>query len=144
MITYHINENLTFDEYYNFLRRTDLGSQYPMQRFEERIKKLLKNRSIAITARNNENLLIGVCFGLTDFTYFLFLTDLGIDRAYEKRGIGKELVERIQKESGGEDDICVITLSHENAIDFYKKCGYKTGSDLLWKPCKVWKNFKVT
>ena len=143
MTSYHINESLTFNEYKDFLKRTDLGSQYPEENFKKRIAKLLENRSVSVTARNENNLLIGVCFGLTDFSYFLFLTDLGVDRNYENQGIGKELVHLAQRESGGEDDIIVVVLSNENAIKFYKKCGYRTDSDLLLKPCKTWTDFTV-
>ena len=46
---YQINsERLTAGEYIDFLKRTDLGSQYPQERFEERIEKLLKNASICL------------------------------------------------------------------------------------------------
>ena len=68
---------------------------------------------------------------MTDFSYFLFLTDLGVDRNYENKGIGKELEHHAQREAGGEDDIIVVVLSNENAIKFYKTCGYRTDSDLL-------------
>ena len=121
MISYHINASLTFNEYKDFLKQTDLGSQYPEENFKKRITKLLKNRSVSITARNKNNILIGVCFGLTDFSYFLFLTDLGVDRNYENQGIGKELVNLAQREAGGEDNIIVVVLSNEQAIKFYKK-----------------------
>lgn len=50
MIEYREHENLSFEEYYDFLKRSDLGSQYPQERFEERIRKLLPTRSVAITA----------------------------------------------------------------------------------------------
>jgi len=33
-------ERVTPEEYIEFLKRTDLGSQYPKERFEERIHKL--------------------------------------------------------------------------------------------------------
>ena len=78
MIDYQENENLSFEEYYDFLKRSDLGSQYPKERFEERVRKLLTTRSVAVTARNDEGKLIGVAFGITDFVYFLFVTDLGM------------------------------------------------------------------
>lgn len=62
MIDYRNNENLSFEEYYDFLKRGDLGSQYPQERFEQRVRKLLTTRSIDITARNEIGLLIGVVF----------------------------------------------------------------------------------
>ncbi len=138
MITYHKNEELEFEEYCDFLKRTDLGSQYPKEKFKERVTKTLKNRSISISARNEEKILVGICFGLTDFSYFLLITDLGIDRDYERKGIGKELMKRIQGEAGGEDDISMVTVSHNDAIGFYEKLDFKSERDILWKPCKVW------
>lgn len=50
-------ERLTAEEYIDFLKRTDLGSQYPKERFYDRIPKLVKNVSISLVARNiaNEN-----------------------------------------------------------------------------------------
>jgi ribosomal protein S18 acetylase RimI-like enzyme len=143
MIDYQENENLSFEEYYDFLKRSDLGSQYPKERFEERVRKLLTTRSVAVTARNDEGKLIGVAFGITDFVYFLFVTDLGVDRSYAKRGIGSELLVRIREIIGGEDDITVVTVAHENAMGFYEKCGYTSENFLFWKPCKLWSEFTV-
>ncbi|MDP6532824.1 MAG: GNAT family N-acetyltransferase [Candidatus Marinimicrobia bacterium] len=142
-ITYHFNETIEFRDYKDFLKRTDLGSQYPEENFKERIKKLLSNRTLSVTARNKDNILVGICFGLTDFSYFLFISDLGVDRNYENLGIGKKLVNLLQIKAGGEDDITVIVLSNENAVEFYKKCGYRTDTDLLIKPCRVWTEFKL-
>lgn len=84
-------ERVSAEEYIAFLARTDLGSQYPKERFEERIARLVRHASISLTARSEEGLLVGVCFGITDFAYWLFVTDLGVDRAYTGRGIGSNL-----------------------------------------------------
>ena len=52
---YTINEErLTADEYIEFLKYTDLGSQYPKERFYERISTLVKKVSISLVARNKE------------------------------------------------------------------------------------------
>ena len=69
-ITYK-EERLSASEYIDFLKRTNLGSQYPKERFESRIEKLVKNVSISLVARNDENKVVGVLFGLTDFAYWL-------------------------------------------------------------------------
>ncbi|MBW4440466.1 MAG: GNAT family N-acetyltransferase [Plectolyngbya sp. WJT66-NPBG17] len=143
MVEYRENEDLSFEEYYDFLKRSDLGSQYPKERFEERIRKLLTTRSIAITARNDAGKLIGIAFGVTDFVYFLFVTDLGVDRDYLTQGIGSQLLIRIREAVGGEDDISVVTVANEAAGGFYEKCGYAAEDCLFWKPCNVWSKFKV-
>ena len=143
MISYFTDEKLSFEEYYEFLKRTDLGSQYPKGRFEERLTKTLQNRSIGISARNRDGLLVGVAMALTDFSYFLFLTDLGVDRDYVKQGIGRELVKRIESAAGGEDDISMITVSNKGAFEFYEKVGFKSEDCLFWKCCKEWTGFTV-
>ena len=89
----HITEErITAEEYVDFLKRTDLGSQYPKERFEERIRKLVKNVSISLIARNDKGLIVGGLFGLTDFCYWLYVTDLGVDRNYERQGIASKLM----------------------------------------------------
>ena len=138
MIHYSTNERLEFAEYHEFLKRTDLGSQYPKDNFEGRVKKLLQKCSLTITARNEKKVLVGVCLGLTDFAYFLFVSDLGVDREYVGRGIGKRLMNLIVEEAGGEDNITVTTISNENAFGFYEKMGMRKDECLFWKCCNKW------
>ena len=85
-------ERLSPEEYIDFLRRTDLGSQYPKERFPQRIARLVENAALSLAARNGEGRLVGVLFGLTDYAYWLFVTDLGVDRDYVRRGIGTRLM----------------------------------------------------
>lgn len=70
-----------------------------------RIEKLVGNVSISLVARNENDTVVGVLFGLTDFAYWLYGTDLGVDRAYERQGIGKQLMKNAHKIAGGEKDI---------------------------------------
>ena len=85
-------ERISAEEYTDFLKRTDLGSQYPKERFAERISKLVNNVSISLVARNENGLIVGVLFALTDYAYWLYVTDLGVDRDYEGQGIGRRLM----------------------------------------------------
>lgn len=117
------NERIDKDEYIDFLKRTDLGNQYPEERFEERISRLVKNASISMVSRNEVGQIIGVCFGITDFAYWLFITDLGVDRLYVNRGIGKALIMKALEEAGGEKDIAMYTCYNDQAIGFYEKIG---------------------
>jgi len=143
MIRYSDSETLEFQEYVDFLKRTDLGSQYPKKNFAERIPVLLQNAAICVTARNDEGLLIGICFGITDWVYFLFLTDLGVDRDYLGQGIGRRLVELAHEKAGGEDDITITTISNGRAIPFYAAIGMKPDDSLVVKYCRDWEDFVV-
>ncbi len=136
-------ERITADEYIGFLKRTDLGSQYPQERFRDRIEKLVKNASISLIARNSDGLIIGVLFGLSDFAYWLFITDLGVDRAYEKQGIGTRLIKTAHQLAGGEKDIAVYLVANENAIPFYEKLGMEQSTDVMQYNKTDWTGFTV-
>lgn len=141
---YTINEErLTATEYIEFLKHTDLGSQYPKERFEERIETLVKKASISLVARNEENEIIGVCFGITDFAYWLFITDLGVVREYTGQGIGKALVRKLHELAGGEENIIMYTCVNENAISFYEKIGMRKPDDVMVYNRVEWTDFVV-
>lgn len=137
------SERVSAEEYTAFLRRTDLGSQYPRERFEERIKRLLRHASISLTARNEAGMLVGVCLGITDFAYWLFVTDLGVDRAYTGRGIGSRLLRQCLETAGGEDDIILYTCANSRAIPFYERMGMKPSSDVMEYNHVQWTGFTV-
>ena len=136
-------EHISADEYIDFLKRTDLGSQYPKERFRERIEKLVDNVSISLVARNENNTVVGVLFGLTDFAYWLYVTDLGVDRAYERQGIGKQLMKTAHKIAGGEKDIALYLIANENAVPFYEKLGMKKADDVMPYNHIEWTEFTV-
>ena len=136
-------EKITAGEYIDFLKRTELGSQYPKERFSERIARLVKNASISLTARNGEGLLVGVLFGLTDYAYWLYVTDLGVDRAYEGQGIGRRLMRTALDIAGGERDIAVYLVANDKAVPFYEKLGMKKADDVMQYNHIEWTEFTV-
>ncbi len=138
-----LEERLSADEYIDFLKRTDLGSQYPKERFEERIAKLTGSVSISLVARNEKGVIVGVLFGLTDFAYWLYITDLGVDRAYERQGIGKQLMITAHNMAGGEKDIAVYLIANEKAVPFYEKLGMTKADDVMTYNHIEWTGFTV-
>ena len=136
-------ERLTAEEYINFLKRTDLGSQYPKERFEERISKLVNTVTISLAARNENGLMVGVLFGLTDYAYWLYVTYLGVDSDYEGQGIGRRLMETAHDKVGGKKDIAVYLIANENAVPFYEKLGMKKADDVMQYNHIEWTEFTV-
>ena len=136
-------ERLTPEAYIGFLRRTDLGSQYPKERFHERIATLVEKVSISLTARDDEGDLIGVGFGITDFAYWLFITDLGVVREWTGKGVGRALVREMHKLAGGEDNIIMYTCANENATGFYEKLGMVKPDDIYMYNKVEWTDFTV-
>ena len=136
-------ERISSKEYIEFLKRTDLGSQYPKERFEERIARLVTTVSLSLIARNEEGMIVGVLFGLTDYAYWLYVTDLGVDRDYEGQGIGRQLMKLAHERAGGEKDIAVYLVANENAIPFYKKLGMVKADDVMQYNEIEWTPFEV-
>ena len=130
-------------EYIDFLKRTNLGSQYPKERFEERIEKLVRNVSISLVAKNEEGTIVGVLFGLTDFAYWLYVTDLGVDRRYEGQGIGRKLMKTAHEIAGGEKDIAVYLIANDQAVPFYEKIGMEKAEDVMQYNHVDWTDFTV-
>ena len=138
-----LEERISAEEYIDFLKRTDLGSQYPKERFENRIAKLVNTVSISLIARNESGTVVGVLFGLTDFAYWLYVTDLGVDRAYTGQGIGRQLMKTAHEVAGGEKDIAVYLIANENAVGFYEKLGMKKSVDVMQYNKIEWTEFVV-
>ena len=138
-----LSERLAPEEYIDFLKRTDLGSQYPKERFETRILRLLQNASISLAARNGEGRLVGALLGLTDFAYWLYVTDLGVDRAYLRKGIGRRLMQAALELAGGERDIAVYLVANEGAVPFYEKLGMRRADDVMKYNHIEWTEFTV-
>ncbi len=137
------SEHLSAKDYIDFLKRTDLGSQYPKERFEERIEKLVNNVSISLVARNENNLIVGTLFGLTDYAYWLYVTDLAVDRNCVGQGIGKQLMKTAHDLAGGEKDIAVYLIANQNAVPFYEKLGMRKSNDVMEYSKVEWTSFTV-
>ncbi len=136
-------ERISAEDYIGFLKRTDLGSQYPKERFFDRISKLVNNASISLTARNENGDIVGVLFGLTDFAYWLYVTDLGVDRKYTGQGVGRALMKTAHEIAGGEKDIAVYLIANKNAIPFYEKLGMEKSTDVMQYDKTEWTKFMV-
>ena len=128
------SERIAPDEYIDFLKRTDLGSQYPRERFEERIERLLKNASVSLTARDGENRLRGVRW---------FRSALLTRWAYLRRGIGTRLMKEALALAGGDRDIAVYLIANDDAVPFYEKLGMRKAEDVMQYNHVDWTAFRV-
>lgn len=136
-------ERMDPQEYIAFLKRTDLGSQYPQERFEQRIATLLGHASISLTARDADGCLVGALLGLTDFAYWLYVTDLGVDRVCTHQGIGSRLMHTALELAGGEKNIAVYLIANDHAVPFYEKLGMTHAEDVMKYDHVEWTSFTV-
>lgn len=86
-----------------------------------RIARMFATSNLVISAWAN-GVLVGVCRALTDYSYCCYLSDLAVDRAFQKHGIGKELIRRVQSTVG--DEVSVILLSAPGAMSYYPTVGF--------------------
>lgn len=142
MIHYAADDRPAAGEYVRFLATSGLGREYPKKDFETRIARLLRKADVCITARDGGRL-VGVCLGLTDFSYFLFLTDLGVSHGYERQGIGSTLVRMAHDAAGGPDDISAITWTNASVTPFYEFCGFTHVEHAVAKHATDWELFRV-
>lgn len=98
MIDYQIEPRLSADEFIDVLNRSTLGERRPVDD-RQCIESMLKNADLIVTARSNGRL-VGVSRAITDFAYCTYLSDLAVDEASQKQGIGRELIERTHQAAG--------------------------------------------
>jgi len=111
---------LTEDEFIDILNRSTLGERRPIED-KECMRGMLKNADIVITAVENDKI-VGVARSVTDFHYCCYLSDLAVDKEYQKHGIGKKLIEMTQKQLN--EKCKIILLSAPAATEYYPKVGF--------------------
>lgn len=119
-IIYAREENLDPEEFTQVLIRSTLGERRPVND-PERIRNMVANANIIVTARQGGEL-IGVARSVSDFAYCTYLSDLAVDERYQRKGIGKELIERTRVAA---PEAKLILLSAPKAVDYYPRIGMK-------------------
>jgi len=118
MINYQIENDLAVEEFKSVLVRSTLGERRPIDDLE-RLEAMVKHANLIVTVRV-DNKLVGVARSLTDFQYCTYLSDLAVDQAYQKQGIGKELIRQTKLNSPKAN---LILLAAPAAISYYPKIG---------------------
>lgn len=127
-IHYGLEPSLSPDEFIDVLRRSSLAERRPVDQ-PEIIEGMLSQADLLLTARNDNGLLIGISRAITDFSYCTYLSDLAVDEAYQRRGIGRQLIRRTHEAAGLHT--MLILLAAPAARDYYPHIGM-TGHDSCW------------
>ncbi|PLK42977.1 GNAT family N-acetyltransferase [Emticicia sp. TH156] len=117
-IQYAHEKDLDWQEFRNTLIASTLGERRPVDDLP-RIKAMVENANLLITARIH-NKLVGVARSVTDWAFCTYLSDLFVDEAYQKHGIGRELIRHTKLAS---PDAKLILLSAPKAINYYPRIG---------------------
>jgi len=115
---------VSVNEFRDLLLRSTLSTRRPVDDLEC-LRRMLENSDIVATCWN-ENLLIGIARSITDFSYCCYLSDLAVDIAFQKQGIGTQLISLTQSVLGPRCKI--ILLSAPAAADYYPHVGFEPHS----------------
>jgi ribosomal protein S18 acetylase RimI-like enzyme len=119
-IKYKLNPKLTTDEFIDILNRSTLGERRPIDD-KECIDGMIENADIIVVAIDDEKI-VGVARAVTDYNYCCYLSDLAVDKKYQKQGIGKQLISKVQEQLN--DKCKIILLSAPDATEYYPKIGF--------------------
>ncbi len=119
-IQYDTTRKITGAEFIDLLRRSTLAERRPVD--DDRcIRAMLQHANLLCTAWHKDKL-VGVARSLTDFEYCCYLSDLAVDAAYQKQGIGRQLIAVTKSKLGAKAKL--ILLSAPKAEGFYPKIGF--------------------
>jgi ribosomal protein S18 acetylase RimI-like enzyme len=119
-IEYSLEENVSPEEFVKLLESSGLAERRPVGD-PDRIEKMIRTANLVITARFRGEL-IGIARSLSDFAFCTYLSDLAVDKKYQKMGIGKELIRLTSEKSGPAK---LILLSAPAATGYYPRIGMK-------------------
>lgn len=119
-VVYRVENRLDSDEFLDVLRRSGLAARRPVDE-PDRIRGMVENANLTVSARDSDGLLIGIARSVTDFAYCCYLSDLAVDVAWQKKGIGRELIRRTR--DAIHPKALLLLLSAPAAMDYYPRIG---------------------
>ncbi|MYM62493.1 GNAT family N-acetyltransferase [Pseudomaricurvus sp. HS19] len=126
-IQYKVNAAVASDQFINLLTDSTLGERRPVED-EVCMAGAIAGSNLVVTAWQGEQL-VGMARSLTDFHYACYLSDLAVASAYQRQGIGKQLLRLSQQQLGPRCKI--ILLAAPAANDYYSTLGF-TNNPRCW------------
>ncbi|MFN0171266.1 MAG: GNAT family N-acetyltransferase [Bryobacteraceae bacterium] len=118
MIEYRTGNDLDLDQVIELYRASTLGERRPVDD-RERMGQMLRLANLVVTAWDGGKL-VGISRSLSDFCYATYLSDLAVHLEYQRRGIGRRLIEETRRLGGKAN---VILLAAPKARDYYPRIG---------------------
>jgi ribosomal protein S18 acetylase RimI-like enzyme len=117
-IIYQREDTLNPEEFVDVLKRSTLAERRPVHD-AERIKLMCQNANLFVTARIGGKL-VGIARSLSDFAFCTYMSDLAVDEAYQRMGIGIRLIKETKRHT---PTAKLILLAAPAAVDYYPKTG---------------------
>lgn len=122
-----VNEPVTVDQFLALLNASSLGERRPV---DDRVclEGMISNSNLIVSAWNGDRL-IGIARSMTDFHYSCYLSDLAVDRDYQRSGVGKALQVATQQKLGPKCKLILIAAPDANS--YYQHIGF-TNNPRCW------------
>jgi len=118
-IQYALEPYLAAAEFPDLLLASTLAERRPVDDLG-RLANMLRNSDIIVTAKDDGRL-VGVSRAITDFSYCCYLSDLAVDQAYQRKGIGRRLIAETHRAAG--ETTTLILVAAPAAETYYPKIG---------------------
>lgn len=115
-----INEPISSEQFVGLLKKSTLGERRPIDN-SACMKGVVKNSNLIITAWDGAKL-IGVARSVTDYHYACYLSDLAVDKEYQRSGVGKQLLALTQEQLYKECKLILIAAPDANS--YYEYLGF--------------------
>lgn len=118
-ISYSIEPDLSAEEFRAVLIASTLGNRRPVDDLP-RLDRMLRQADVVATARDGRRL-VGISRAVTDFSYCCYLSDLAVDIAYQRQGIGRRLIAETHRNAG--ELTSLVLVAAPGAESYYPRIG---------------------
>ncbi|MCD9194731.1 GNAT family N-acetyltransferase [Streptomyces albireticuli] len=100
-------------------RASGLAERRPVED-TPRFTAMVAGANLVVVARIDGRM-VGIARCLTDGAYVTYLSDIAVDRAHQRRGIGVDLIERVRQAAPRAK---IVLLSAPAATEYYPHIGF--------------------
>jgi GNAT superfamily N-acetyltransferase len=107
------------DEVLDVYRESGLGERRPIED-RERFEAMVRNANLLLVCRDRDRM-VGVARCVSDFSYVTYLSDIAVVRPYQRRGVGRALIDATRDEAPLAK---IVLLSAPAATEYYPHIGF--------------------
>jgi ribosomal protein S18 acetylase RimI-like enzyme len=111
--------DLDIDEVLSVYRLSGLGERRPIAD-RERFLAMIRNANLIMVCRVDGEL-VGISRSVSDFAYVTYLSDIAVSSDYQRRGVGRALIEATRQEAPSAK---IVLLSAPAATTYYPHIGF--------------------
>lgn len=104
--------------------------------------RAIQNSSFVVAARSATGGLVGLARSVSDDATICYLQDILVDPAFQGAGVGRALLEAVQRRYGHVRQTVLITDNEPGQRAFYETLGFTEGADFSPEPIRVFALFR--